>query len=391
LSSQEGVVVHKKLMEIDEVDDKLFQKSGKRKPQILTDGAAGLDVECTMRSIAYDMAMRIPTAQKHSDEILVSLNASACPDWKLDNGSKRSFSFNAGADNDDEYEEKKRDEKVTGCPCDANTVYVDCERGNDSNDGTCMDRPLRTIPHAQEVVRRLRRKASAEDDEIINIFIREGICYLDKTFMLTESNTYWRPFANETGPVFSGGAHLSNLSWSKFTDDVLVATLPPNVNASAVDGLFAFHRRQRHDDDSGGNLQRDLITSQIRLVRARYPNGNSEEDRMPTNYDKLGGGVSSVESWRAAGNVSVRFPGIEKNSSFYPWFGHSRDIRWVQDFHLENASSFYSAGQQHWQAPIGTAVRYQYKTGEDDRKDKKLPAVLSWSGVNAILHVIHYR
>ncbi|KAG7356229.1 hypothetical protein IV203_000915 [Nitzschia inconspicua] len=44
-------------------------------------GQAGLDVECIMRAIAYDMAMRVPTAEKHSSSILESLQASACPNW----------------------------------------------------------------------------------------------------------------------------------------------------------------------------------------------------------------------------------------------------------------------------------------------------------------------
>jgi len=49
---------------------------------------------------------------------------------------------------------------------------------------------------------------------------------------------------------------------------------------------------------------------------------------MPQNYDKLGGKVSSVRSWEAAGNRSMRYPHIERNSSFYPWFGHSNDQRY---------------------------------------------------------------
>ena len=70
---------------------------------------------------------------------------------------------------------------------------------------------------------------------------------------------------------------------------------------------------------------------------------------MPQNYDKLGGGVSAFQEWVHAGNQSKRIPGFSRNASFYPWFGHSHDLRWVLDYHTENQSSIYNPGRQFWQ------------------------------------------
>ena len=293
---------------------------------------------------------------------------------------------------------------TTCCPCDGNhtILFVDCEDGSDEhdNDGTCIHRPLQTIQRAQEIIKTQIRSSKSTLNNINNnyqkdyvtVYIRDGICSFNETLHLTESNVIWKAFPNEN-PIFSGGVLLTHttrkpISWSQYTNNILVTDLPPNVNASAIDGLFTFYHKHHEKDNK--KYHDSLMSTQIRLVRARFPNGNSEIDRMPTNYDKLGGPVSSVDAWRIAGNVSVRFPGIEKtNSSFYPWFGHSRDVRWVMDYHLENASSYYSNGQQFWQPRIATAAKYQQSNFS--KQMYGVANVSSWTKTgDAVLHVIHY-
>ena len=51
-----------------------------------------------------------------------------------------------------------------------------------------------------------------------------------------------------------------------------------------------------------------------------------------TNYDKLGGGAGSTQSWIAAGNQSERFPKVVRNSSFYPWFGARKTLLFQRQF-----------------------------------------------------------
>jgi hypothetical protein len=346
---------------------------------------AGMDVECVMRSIAYDMAMRISTARRHSKALLESLQASDCPNWKSTTGKIQDRTHSIPI-------EEIASNSTSCCPCDQPTIYVDCERGNDDiySQGTCVDRPLQTLERAQQVIRQLRSSQHFLPEATVTVYIRDGICQLAETFWLTESNTVWRAFPNER-PILSGGKLLTNLTWSHYTDHILVADLPPYINASAVDGLFTFPKKKNSSDTTMQAQHFGRISSQIRLTRARYPNGNSEVDRMPTNYDKLAGPVSSVEAWRAAGNVSIRFPGIEKkNSSFYPWFGHSRDVRWVQDYHLENASSYYGTRQQFWQPHIATAASYHFNASSNPYQHNP-PSPLSWGKGDAILHVIHYN
>lgn len=143
------------------------------------------------------------------------------------------------------------------------------------------------------------------------------------------------------------------------------------MNASAIDSLFTVPSA----GPAGDGAQRH--------IRARYPNGDSEIDRMPTNYDKLGGGAGSTQSWVAAGAKSERFPSVVRNSSFYPWFGHSNDLRWVLDYHTENESSYYRPEWSFWQAGVGTGAKYNATTFS--------PRVAEWTNVDdVVLHVIHY-
>jgi hypothetical protein len=345
----------------------------------LTQSAAGMDVECVMRQIAYDKAMTNTIARRHSSVILQSLNASACPD------------FQPMRDNWTVQDERKRGDSATerhcsSC-CEPRTIYVDCESGNDDDNnthGTCIHQPLKTLQRAQQVIRSQRTLGAWGWHEYITIYLREGICYMNETFVLAESNAAVKAYPDEK-PILSGGTHLSNAQWSQFTENIWMADIPAHVNISAIDGLFSFPHHSPHQRENFYGK----ISSQIRLTRARYPNGNSELDRMPTNYDKLGGSVASVESWKAAGNVSVRFPGIVKqNSSFYPWFGHSRDTRWVQDYHLENASSYYGTQEQFWQPRIATAVLYRWN--QSANPNAAAPSFRSWGFGYAVMHVIHY-
>ena len=76
-------------------------------------------------------------------------------------------------------------------------------------------------------------------------------------------------------------------------------------------------------------------------------------------------------------------PGLARNSSFYPYFGHSRDLRWDLDYHTENATSYFRPQRQFWQAGVGTAALFNRSTFSRN--------VASWTRVeDAVLHVIHY-
>ena len=254
------------------------------------------------------------------------------------------------------------------------TLYVDCAKGSDAAAGS-KAAPFKSLHRAQEA----SRAAGAGTA----VFIRGGTCYLPATLVLAEpdSGVSWSSYNGES-VVLSGGAPLPHdqMKWaawegSKFgpAGKIMVADLPEGVSASAVDSLFLL-------DAAGGG---PAGAGAKRLVRARFPNGDSEVDRMPKGYDKLGGGVSSARSWEAAGNHSERFGQIVRNSSFYPWFGHSNDLRWVLDYHTENDSSYFDPLSSFWRSEIGTAAKYNSTTFSKRVGD--------WTNVDdAVIHVIHY-
>ena len=320
-------------------------------------GAPGpdLEVECAMRSVAFDMSQRHPAAKRHADMIHTSLQMDKCSDAAALVVATEPAPCADG-----------RHWSMSGHPTQApggKTFWVDCSAGDDTNPGT-KEAPFGSVAQAHTASRAAGVGAQ--------VFFRAGTCYLNETLLLTEadSGVAWSSWNGEA-VTFSAGAPLVGLQWSRYKGNIMVADLPAGVNASAIDSLFSV--------TDGGPTAR---TSQ-RHVRARYPNGNSELDRMPTNYDKLGGGAGSTRSWIAAGNHSERFPDVVRNSSFYPWFGHSNDLRWVLDYHTENASSYYRPERSFWQADIGTAAKYNSTTFS--------PRVTDWTNVaDVVLHVIHY-
>jgi len=324
-----------------------------------------LELECALRSVAFDLAQRHPTSARHAAEIHTSLQLQECnrtasprSDFTEPSPCPDGRHWSICPDHKDGKAFKKIQE--------GSTWWVDCSKGKDTNIGS-KKRPFATIERGQAEAR-LSGPGS-------HIFLRGGTCYLKDTLHISpeDSGMSMSTYANED-VTLSGGLPLRGLDWTpwKKPGKIMVATLPEGVNASKVDSLFMTVIK-----DSRG------MTSLRRMVRARFPNGDSEEDRLPEGYDKLAGEVSSVSSWLAAGNHSLRYPEIVRNNSFYPWFGHSNDIRWVMDYHLENESSYFRPPQSFWQSQIGTATRYNQTTFSK--------RVSNWTNVNdALIHVIHY-
>jgi hypothetical protein len=264
-----------------------------------------LEVECAMRSVAYDMSQRHPAARRHASTIHASLQMDQCP------GAAAAAPVVSAPDEPAPCADGRHWSSCSrpAQPAGGKTFWVDCANGDDTHAGT-KAAPFATVTAAQTA----SRAAGAGTQ----VFLRAGTCYLKSTLLLTaaDSGVHWSSFDNEA-VVLSGGASLSGIKWSQYKNKIMVADLPDGVNASAIDSLFTVPA-----GGPGGE-------GATRHVRARYPNGDSELDRMPTNYDKLGGGAGATQSWVAAGAKSERFPSVIRNSSFYPSFGHSNDLRWV--------------------------------------------------------------
>jgi hypothetical protein len=328
-------------------------------------GGADFSVECEMRSVAFEMAMAVaPVARKSAATIFRELQLDECDKSQhysavLALVEKRERRRNLG---------KKRDTSDA-----SSNIYLDCSNGNDSHNGMSTNFALKTPSSAQIAAREML--SSTPTTRVVVHIVRSSTCYLREPLLLTslDSNIDWIADKNVT---FSAGVPLTNLQWRRYKKDrnVFVADLPDHVNASAIDSLFAHYEP----------LSAATVTKQARLVCARYPNGDSEVDQMPEGYTKFGGGVSSVNAWSLAHNVSVRFPLLKRNASIYPYFGHSRDSRWAMDYHTEDDNtSYYESESQFWRPTIATAAKYNATTFS--------PRVDNWTNIDeAILHVIHY-
>ena len=329
-----------------------------------------LGVECAMRSVAMDMSQRHPAARRHSDLIHKSLQMNKCPGTPAPSKSVDPPPCPDGRHWSACLAGRLQDS--------SSTFFVDCGSGDDSNAGT-QKAPFATVAKAQV--------ASRATGGGTTVFLRAGTCYVPETLQLTpaDSGISYSSYQGEQ-VTFSAGAPLpSSLKWDAWSGatgagagKIMVADLPSAINASAIDSLFLVPAGA-----GSGSAAPPASATARRLTRARYPNGNSEVDRMPDNYDKLAGGKGQIATWEAADAHSERFPEIVRNSSFYPWFGHSNDIRWVLDYHTENESSYFKPPVSFWQSSVGSGAKYNKTTFSKN--------VAQWTNVDdAIVHVIHY-
>jgi len=133
--------------------------------------------------------------------------------------------------------------------------------GSDSNPGT-LDKPFRTIERARDEI----RKASVSSRPATTVFLRKGIYYLAEPFVLSHEDSG----SSESSPItytsfkgepvmLSGGYPLTNLKWVPYKGGIWRATIDP----ASYPGLQPFT---------------SLFVNGSRQVRARFPNGNPQDN-----------------------------------------------------------------------------------------------------------------
>ena len=136
-------------------------------------------------------------------------------------------------------------------------IHVSAADGDDTNPGT-EAKPLRSLPAARDLLRRLRRSGTIESGAIAEVMLR-GTFYLDETLELSSLDGFTSWIAAEEGATISGGTPLDKLSWQPTAvnghNNVFKTALPRQT--TSFDTLF----------DGEGH----------RLVRARFPNGDLEK------------------------------------------------------------------------------------------------------------------
>jgi PDZ domain-containing protein/parallel beta helix pectate lyase-like protein/pectate lyase-like protein len=108
------------------------------------------------------------------------------------------------------------------------SIYVS-PAGNDSNSGT-LEKPFATLQRAQRAVRQNHA----------NVFLRGGTYYLPATlvFAAEDSGTkdapvIFRNYENEK-PVISGGVRLESLDWHPYTNGIVEAKVPPDLQTEEI-------------------------------------------------------------------------------------------------------------------------------------------------------------
>jgi hypothetical protein len=114
------------------------------------------------------------------------------------------------------------------CFCSAQPYFV-APNGNDANPGT-LKKPFATLQRAQQAVRHKRG----------DVFLRGGTYYLPAPLVFTaqDSGTKRAPviFQNyrDEKPVISGGVQLENLNWQPFTNGILQAQVPADLQTEEI-------------------------------------------------------------------------------------------------------------------------------------------------------------
>lgn len=132
-------------------------------------GGPNLLVECEMRRVAFDMAMRHPSAQRHAAMIQTSLAMTACPALDFSPPPLHPTAHGSSGSSGSSGTDHAAGTEGGGL------FYLDCEHGNDANTGT-LEAPFKTAAAVAAAARRTSPTATAR----AQIIVRSGFCWLSK-------------------------------------------------------------------------------------------------------------------------------------------------------------------------------------------------------------------
>lgn len=213
----------------------------------------------------------------------------------------------------------------TASYCSAQPYYVS-PQGKDANPGT-LKKPFATLQRAQEAV----RQKSGE------VFLRGGTYYLPAPLVFTakdsgtkKSPVVFRNYKNEK-PVISGGVRLDNLDWRPFTNGILQAKVPADLQTE------------------------EIFINGERQILARYPNFDPKakyfdgfaadaisKERAALWADPTGGYYHAMHpalwgdfTWRITGKKSDGEPTLEGGWQNNRGAAAHRDVRFVENIFEE--------------------------------------------------------
>lgn len=206
------------------------------------------------------------------------------------------------------------------------TDYYVAPGGSDSNPGT-LDRPLKTIAAAQELVRQNPERGRSA----VTVHVRDGIYYLPETIGFTPADSgaeaapvVYAAYQDET-PLLSGGMKL-DLDWKPYRGGILQARTPEGLE---IDQLFVDGRCQR---------------------MARYPNYNPDmttaayqgfaadafsKERAARWADPSGGYIHAMHRSRWGGyHYRITGKDAEGNVTYEGGWQNNRQMGMHKDFRM---------------------------------------------------------
>lgn len=179
---------------------------------------------------------------------------------------------------------------VAAVPTAPSTVFYVSTSGSDSNPGS-LALPFATLTHAAAAVRALGPRVPGSTA----VFVRAGTYYLGATPLVlseADSNVSWAAYPGDAPSpvVLSGAVHLGALSWQPWGGGV------PGIQVATVNVTRADGRRFIAAPGRAGPppLVASLFVDGVRQVRARYPNGNPQDNSglcfSATQVRERGGG-----------------------------------------------------------------------------------------------------
>ena len=179
---------------------------------------AGVDheLDCDLKTLAWDYAMKLLPRQGAFKSAYDALELENC---------KSSY-----VRKPNHYEVTPFSHSVS-LSADSLDVYVDANKGNDSNPGTLTE-PVKTVAQAVKLSRLNR-----QDQQQVVIYLRDGTYYLSQTIELgaEDSNTVVAGYPGETATV-SGGREYQ-FDWIKIVDEMgPVVQWVDAMNGTVTDG-----------------------------------------------------------------------------------------------------------------------------------------------------------
>lgn len=214
---------------------------------------------------------------------------------------------------------------ASACFCKAQPYYVS-PIGDDANPGT-LEKPFATLQRAQQAVRQNRG----------DVFLRGGTYYLPAPLVFTaeDSGTQDKPvvFQNykDEKPVISGGVRLDKLKWKPFTNGILQAQVPADLQTEEIfiNGERQVFARYPNFDPKAkyfDGFSPDAI-SKVRAARWANPAGGYYHAMHPAFWGDF--------TWRITGKNNDGEPTLEGGWQNNRGAAAHRDVRFVENIYEE--------------------------------------------------------